>query len=725
MKINHFKALMLVLVAALTLEATSLTQYFFSQNVIKEEASLRAEEQLEVARNRILDVTNQTEAAVRNSMWIAQWCLNVPDSLVRVCERIVQDNPVVVGSTIALVPGYLKDKPLLAPYVYRKEDGSMQRLSLATEQYDYPSQEWFTRPIELGEGYWSEPYVDEGGGEILMITYSIPIRDENGRVAAVLTSDIALDWLTELTSSFKVYPQAAGIILSRSGRIMVSPSPDVIMRSIYDFNTVLKDNEGFDALNQAMMGGESGNMEVKYQGVTCHVFYTPMEHTGWAMAIVIPDSDIYGALRKVGLIVKLLQLLGLAMLAFMLFSFIRNQFKYNELELTRERIENELHIARAIQMSMVPKVFPPYPNRDDLDVYGQLTPAKEVGGDLFDFYIRDEKLFFCIGDVSGKGIPASLYMVVTKALFRTVSAHEAAPNRILTRLNDVLSNENESNMFVTMFVGVLDLPTGRMHYSNAGHDAPLLIGNTGAGMLPVDPNLPVGVMPDWKFSRQETQIDPDTTIFLYTDGLNEAENTNHGQFEMHRVMELARKLQTEHRFEATFIVKQMTDAVHRFVGDAEQSDDLTMLAIQYTRHHEDLTYQRSLTLTNDLKRIPRLNTFVEEACESNGLDMATTAQVNLALEEAVVNVMNYAYPKNKTGNITIEAKANKSELSFVINDTGTPFDPTAKPEVDITLSAEDRSIGGLGIHLIRQIMDHINYERVDGHNILTLIKNLA
>ena len=193
MKKQNYKALLLVLIAALTLEATSFTQYFFSQNVIKEEASLRAEGQLEVARNRILDVTNQTEAAVRNSMWIAQWCLNVPDSLVRVCERIVQDNPVVVGSTVALVPGYLKDKPLLAPYVCRNEDGSLRRLSLATEQYDYPNQEWFTKPIELDGGYWSEPYVDEGGGEILMITYSVPIRDENGKVAAVLTSDISLD----------------------------------------------------------------------------------------------------------------------------------------------------------------------------------------------------------------------------------------------------------------------------------------------------------------------------------------------------------------------------------------------------------------------------------------------------------------------------------------------------------------------------------------------------
>ena len=288
-----------------------------------------------------------------------------------------------------------------------------------------------------------------------------------------------------------------------------------------------------------------------------------------------------------------------------------------------------------------------------------------------------------------------------------------------------MSKDNESNMFVTMFVGVLDLPTGRLHYCNAGHDAPLLIGNTGAGLLPVDSNLPVGVMPDWKFSLQETVIDPDTSIFLYTDGLTEAENINHSQFEMSRIKEIAHKLQQNHTFSPNAIIESMTDAVHAFVGEADQSDDLTMLAIQYTKHHQEITFQRSLTLTNDLKRVPRLNTFIDEVCEANGFDMSAAMQINLAIEEAVVNVMNYAYPAGTVGNITIEVKSNGSEVSFIINDTGTPFDPTAKPEVDITLSAEDRSIGGLGIHLIRQIMDHINYERDNGHNVLTLIKKIS
>ena len=508
---------------------------------------------------------------------------------------------------------------------------------------------------------------------------------------------------------------------------MVCPVETLVMNTtIQDIqNNSMAGNETFRNISESMLSGQHGNISINNRGVTSQVYFAPVERTGWSMSIVIPENEIYSDIRRVGLMVKLLQLLGIVMLIMMLRSVVKRQKKYQMINEQKERIEGELHIASEIQMAMIPKIYPPYPERNDIDVFGQLTPAKEVGGDLFDFYIRDEKLIFCIGDVSGKGVPASLYMMVTKALFRTISAHESAPEKIVANLNDVMSQDNESNMFVTMFLGVLDLPTGRLHYCNAGHDAPILIGNTGAGMLPVNSNLPIGVMPKWKFTRQETLIDPDTSIFLYTDGLTEAENKDHKQFEMERVIRLAKELQQSHTFNPTVILKSMTDAVNKFVGDADQSDDLTMLAIQYTKRQENITYQRSITLTNDLKRVPRLNYFIDEVCEANGLDMPTTMQLNLAMEEAVVNVMNYAYPAGTKGDITIEVKSNGKELMFVISDTGKPFDPTAKPEVDTTLSAEDRSIGGLGIHLIRQIMDHINYERLSGHNVLTLIKKLS
>ena len=229
---------------------------------------------------------------------------------------------------------------------------------------------------------------------------------------------------------------------------------------------------------------------------------------------------------------------------------------------------------------MLPKTFPPYPERDDIDIYGTLTPAKAVGGDLFDFYIRDNQLFFCIGDVAGKGIPASMFMAVTRSLFRNISAHVAYPERIAYTLNNALSENNESNMFVTLFTGVLDLATGHLSYCNAGHNSPLLVGRD-VGDLPCLPNPPLGILAEFQFEAQEVDLDPDTTIFLFTDGLNEAENALHEQFGDERIAEVAKRLLANHEHQPINITYEMYQAVHDFVNGAEQSDDLTMLAIQY------------------------------------------------------------------------------------------------------------------------------------------------
>jgi len=255
-------------------------------------------------------------------------------------------------------------------------------------------------------------------------------------------------------------------------------------------------------------------------------------------------------------------------------------------------MESELKVAHDIQMSMLPKTFPPYPERDDIDIYGTLTPAKAVGGDLFDFYIRDNQLFFCIGDVSGKGIPASMFMAVTRSLFRNISAHVAYPERIAYTLNNALTEGNETNLFVTLFTGVLDLATGHLRYCNAGHNAPLLLGREVGDCvshsdlqvreLPCLPNLPLGILGEFQFEAQEVDLDTDTTIFLFTDGLNEAENAFHKQFGDERIVEVANRLLAKREHQPINITYEMYQAVHDFVNGAEQSDDLTMLAIQYT-----------------------------------------------------------------------------------------------------------------------------------------------
>ena len=708
--------LLLVVVAAITLEATAIIQYFYAQKEIKHEAALRAESELRGAENKIMDVVNQAEAAVRNNVWVAQWCLEYPDSIQRIPQMVVNENPAVVGSTMALVPGYSEDYPLYAPYAARNlETGNIKLLSLATEEYDYPSMEWFVKPLELQDCYWSEPYFDENGGDILMTTFSMPIKDKNGTIAAILTADISLDWLTDLVEKMKVYPNAFDMIVSRKGKIMVSPVETLGMNTTIDeFAMGTEDYEALNRVNQAMLAGESGEIPVSYKGEINHVFFSPVERTGWSLAIVLPEKELYNSMRQSGYLVKLLQLLGLVMLIIILRSATRNQLKYQRLNEQKERMENELLIARDIQMAMIPKTFPPFPERKDIDLAASIVPAKEVGGDLYDFFIRDEKLFFAIGDVSGKGIPASLVMAMSCSLFRAMSANEDSPAKIVSAMNDSLSETNENSIFVTFFCGVLDMTTGHLRYCNAGHNPPMVLTDA-IRMLPVEPNIPLGIIKGMDFVEQEMSCNYDDALFLYTDGLSEAENIVHEQF-------------GESRIEAALHGKKSAEAhlenikqkVAQFVGDAPQSDDLTILFVHYLGNGNKNPHR--LTLHNDIKEIGLLPEFVDMVAGKANLSTEDTMNLNLALEEAVANVVLYAYPEGTEGVVDIDAIVDGKTVSFVITDSGKAFDPTAKEEVDIKAEMSERPIGGLGIHLIRTIMDSVHYERKEEKNILTITK---
>ena len=738
------------------------------------------EEMLEMSNERINNAFMAAEVAITNITPDVQNSLENPNKMYTITERILSINPNIAGSAIAFEQNFYPQKGVyFSPYSYR-DGNTIKSKQLGNEDYEYHYMDWYQIPKLLEKPGWSEPYFDEGGGDIPMTTYSLPLFNSYGEMYAVITADISLEWIADMMQQADSINNhndlflddetrhAYSFLIGRGGTYIVHPDKKrVLNESIFSY-CMETQSEKDDTVAYRMIHGEQGWTKMTENDETYLIFYAPIKRLGWSMAIMVPKDEILSIANKFVFVLILIMLIGLIIIFVVchygikrvtkpltLFTNsadeiakghfnselpeiktkdemlrLRNSFETMQKSLVQQieqtkaineekgRIESELHIARNIQMSMLPKVFPPYPDRSDIEIFGQLQPAKEVGGDLYDFYIRDEKLFFCIGDVSGKGVPASLVMAVTRAQFRIISGHETMPDRIVSTINDNMADNNE-NMFVTLFVGVLDLPTGRMRYTNAGHNAPLLIDGRGSrlGMLPIEPNLPIGVMEGWKFTLQEAIIDPQTTIFLYTDGLTEAEDIDHQQFGEERVLATAQPLHPKE------LIERMATAVKDFVGNAEQSDDLTMLAIQYTKQQLDIHLQRSITLTNNVEEVAKLSEFVDEVCEAVGFDMSTTMSMNLAMEEAVVNVIDYAYP-NTTGNINITAEANEQRLKFIISDNGIPFDPTTKAEVDITLNVEDRPIGGLGIHLVRQIMDSINYERIDGKNVLTLRKTI-
>ena len=645
--------------------------YLLAAEVFKEEEFDMYEKSLQVTEKDVRRVLSDVYVGATNHVPEIEANLDHPDKLHNIMQRVVELNPHIRSCGLSFIADYYPQKGhWFCPYAVKDEDGKIECSTIGDSKHDYLNAAWFTEALEADSSYWSKPFMDSRDTITPLVSYMVPIHNKQGKTVAILGADMSLYKFSgrlmrglslkgdtvhvsytrgeqdddNSANSFRTLKEQLGsfyFIIDHDGTYIAHPDSGYVIRKNY-FELAKATNDTIDDyVGRQMVAGKEGIFKDKEDN-GCHfdffdlessevyMFYMPIEHTNWSIAMAVARYSIDALAIGFGFI--FLILIGLALLVVRLvgkfvakrvtrplgqlaasadevakgnFNAPLPQLKhYDEVRLLRDSfeemqhslthyidelkdttaskaaIENELKVAHDIQMSMLPKTFPPYPERDDIDIYGSLTPAKDVGGDLFDFYIRNEKLFFCIGDVSGKGVPASLVMAVTRSLFRNISAHVAEPDEIVRTLNNAMAEGNDTNMFVTLFVGVLDLATGLLEYCNAGHNYAMLIGNL-VSTLPCDPNLPIGVMPDMTFTKQQLTIEPETTIFLYTDGLNEAEDPNHVLFGVQRIIRIAELMVKEGKNDPTAIINEMIEGVHRFVDDAEQSDDMTILAIKY------------------------------------------------------------------------------------------------------------------------------------------------
>ncbi len=778
MNIRHSFATKICLWILMMTACVFLLSFFgaswFAGRMILEDGHKKANLELDKAILYITDKMDVVEGAGNNFASFWQWNRDAElsaEAVVTACESFLKTNPNIQGVAVGFEPGlYTQYKKGFAPYVMQDKKGRLTFDNLA-DRNDYREKDWYRNTKKQMSARWSKAFVETHG--TMVSSYCVPLRSRTGKFLGVLAVDLALADLSDRVQSVRPYPNSYLTIMDEDFDFLVHPRKELILqgnaskildKSKYEVNESIF----VDIKNRVRGVGAFGE-----RGSAKYLYYAPIKRANWTVTLECDKAEITEAVVAVRFQMLFLSIVGLVGLFFVCFFVVRKFLRpigqysraalriadgnfhtrlpemrdHNELwelgnslnhmqhalaryidelkETTQEkgRIESELNIASKIQMSMIPKIFPPYPDRDDVDIYGTLIPAKAVGGDLYDFFLRDEKLFFCVGDVSGKGVPASLVMAVTRSLLRIVAAQESRPDRILTSLNNSMSDMNESNMFVTLFVGVLDLPTGRFRYCNAGHNAPVIIHeNTHeVKMLDVKPNLPVAILPDVKFELQETMMESDTSIFMYTDGLTEAENAGKELFGEERMME---ELKNSEGQTAKEKIEGMLRAVQRHVDGAEQSDDLTLITIKYRRREGDTKFYRKISLHNDIRETPKIADFMDDIVGETGIDKGLASSLNLALEEAVVNVMNYAYPKEKMGTIILEAYAFDNSLKFVVTDNGIPFDPTATEEPDVHAGLADRPIGGLGIFLVTHLMDKVEYERTNGNNVLTLSKNL-
>ena len=384
----------------------------------------------------------------------------------------------------------------------------------------------------------------------------------------------------------------------------------------------------------------------------------------------------------------------------------------------RERISAEMSIAKTIQENTIPNVFPAFPEREDFDIYASMTPAKEVGGDLYNFFLIDEDhLAVPIADVSGKSVPAALFMMVTNILISEAARVVPSPAAALTFVNQRLCRNNSAGMFATIWFGVIELSTGTLTMANAGHNDPIICRQKGeVEVLKTRHGLLAGAFEDISYKNTQIQLQKGDKLFLYTDGLSEAINTDEIMFGDDGVINAVR----EHREEnPEALVRGVEKSFNAFVGDVPRFDDLTIVCFELKESGSTDTVVLDAVVGN----LDAATAFADKILSEHGVSAKTIMKVDLAIEEVFVNIASYAYGET-TGKVELSVSVSGGEAVIVFRDNGIPFNPLDSSDPDVTLTAEERGIGGLGIYLVKKNMDEVRYEYRNNRNVLTLKKRI-
>ena len=382
----------------------------------------------------------------------------------------------------------------------------------------------------------------------------------------------------------------------------------------------------------------------------------------------------------------------------------------------KERIGAELDVARHIQASMLPCIFPAFPERHEFDIYASMTPAKEVGGDFYDFFlVDDDHLAMVMADVSGKGVPAALFMMISKTLLKSAVQSGLSPGAVLEKVNNQLCENNDAEMFVTVWLGILEISTGKMKCANAGHEYPAIMRRDGAFQLFKDKHgLVLAGMEGARYREYALELNEGDRLFVYTDGVPEATNADTVLYGTDRMLHALNEAKGSS-------CRGLLEALHRdvdaFVGAADQFDDITMLCIERRTAADGM---KKISIAPTLDKLPEATSFFEDILSAADAPMKVIAQVNVAVDEIFSNIARYSGATAATLGCALA----DGRITLRFSDNGRPYDPTGKPDPDTTLSAEERDIGGLGIFMVKKIMDEVTYEYVDGLNILTLVKIL-
>lgn len=609
--------------------------YFVSREFLLRNVEENARNLTNSAANKIESVLLAVQKIPHNFARMLENSTYNEEELKSMLNSLVAGNPEIFGGCVAFAPNaFIAELEHYALYSSRNTSGEVSVNNIGGASYEYFYMDWYQLVKELDRPVWTEPYYDENAGNAVMSTYSAPFyRKIDGKKVfrGVVTVDISLEWLENIMASIKISESGYGFLISQFGNIITHPRRNWIMNeSIFTVADEYK-AAGLRQLGRRMIKGESGFAPVTNDqlGLDCWIYFVPLKSANWSIGVLIPSKELFSDLHTLMNIIIVFAGAGIFALFFVITyisnkvtkplnelasitkivgagdfdakipevssrdevgilnnSFIQMQKALKEyilnFELTtkaKEKIQSELKIARDIQMGIIPKIFPPFPNHPDIDIYAVLQPAKEVGGDLYDFFfIDDELLCFAIGDVSDKGVPASLFMAITRTLLRAKTIKGMKPAAVLKSMNEALCQDNESAMFVTFFMGILNLRTGALQYANAGHNPPFFMRKDfKVEEFPKPKDMPLGII-ERDYNDFDAKLEKGDSIFLFTDGVNEAISSDGGFYGDPRLVAALAKAAGQ---KPRGITNLVLDELKEFTKGAEQSDDITIMAVRY------------------------------------------------------------------------------------------------------------------------------------------------
>jgi sigma-B regulation protein RsbU (phosphoserine phosphatase) len=739
----------------------------WTREVIREHIEREGAAVIEAAAARIEASLVRVEEAPRQlSSSIAARGLPSRGELEReLCASVGQRETAIFGAAAAFEPREFAGLPSFAPYCYRRGEERPLK-DLAEGGYDYAQQAWYTAAARSGLSRWSEPYFDEGGGEVLMATYSVPIRDSRERIVGVATADVALEWLQRLLREARVGTTGYAFLVSRTGQVVTHPDPRLAMRTDLLTLAAERNDPGLRRIAEAMRVGLAGQeRSLRLAGEPSFVVFQPLAVTGWYVAVVFPEKEAMADVTALERRLALTGLLGAALIAIVVVSIARRATRPLA-QLTRaaqavaagrldtplptvtvrdevgrltasfaemqtalgqyietvkenaaagQRLESELRVARELQTSLLPRPGDLDPELLGCDVHGLVDPAHVVGVDLFDVVKRGpDEVAFVIGDVSGQGIPAGLYMAMTDVHFDAAARQLAAPERVLARVNYALVSEQAAHMSVTLLCAVLDTRSGHLALASGGHPRPILLPAQGpARFLDIDPGPAVGTTPDQAFPRLDLELQPGDSLVLYTDGVTQALDERKVAFGDERLLT---HLSTASDRDPRAVCHGLREAVRIHSQGVEQVDDIAILSVRrrLAAHAAASAYE----VPTALDALPRCREWLLGWCATHGVDGTASQDLAGAVGELLTATIVHGYPLGGPGSIAVQVQLAGGAVRVDIVERGPEFDPTRPRDRSRPAGEAARS------ELLRR-MDKVEYVREADTNRVVLERRLT